>query len=142
MDDIEQIRRLKARYFRLVDTKDWDGLADVFTADVVVDMRSEGGGVTSTREDFLAYLRANIEHVTTVHHGHMPEITLEDTADASGIWAMEDMLWWPDGAPLRRMHGYGHYHETYRRGPDGWQIAALRLTRLHRELELAPVADA
>jgi hypothetical protein len=26
------------------------------------------------------------QNVTSVHHGHMPEITLLDTHNASGIW--------------------------------------------------------
>jgi SnoaL-like domain len=29
-DDIEAIRQLKARYFRLMDTKDWDGFRASF----------------------------------------------------------------------------------------------------------------
>jgi ketosteroid isomerase-like protein len=41
-DDIEAIHQLKARYFRTMDTKDWDGLAAVFTEDVVIDMTGEG----------------------------------------------------------------------------------------------------
>lgn len=138
MDDVEQIRQLKARYFRLLDTKDWDGLAQVFTDDVEIDMRGEGGGIIQSVAEFLPYVRASIETATTVHHGHMPEITLGGD-EATGVWAMEDMLWWPNGSPLRRMHGYGHYHETYRRTADGWRIATMRLTRLHRELEFAPV---
>lgn len=32
MADIEAIRQLKARYFRLMDQKRWDELRDVFTA--------------------------------------------------------------------------------------------------------------
>ena len=32
--DIEAIRQLKARYFRLMDQKRWEELLDVFTADV------------------------------------------------------------------------------------------------------------
>ncbi len=31
--DIEQIKQLKARYFRLMDTKDWVGWRDLFTDD-------------------------------------------------------------------------------------------------------------
>ena len=75
--DIEAIKQLKARYFRLMDSKDWDGLAQVFTPDVEIDMTGEGGGVTRSVEEYLPYLRENIEDVTTVHHGHMPEITLD-----------------------------------------------------------------
>ena len=41
-DDIEAIKQLKARYFRMMDTKDWDGLAAVFTGDVEIDVTGEG----------------------------------------------------------------------------------------------------
>lgn len=136
-DDIEAIRQLKARYFRTMDTKDWDALAEVFTPDVHIDMTGEGAGITDSVEAYLPFLVANIGDVTTVHHGHMPEIELTSADEATGIWAMEDELWWPEGSPLVHMHGYGHYHETYRKGPDGWRIASMTLTRLHRIFEMA-----
>lgn len=133
---IEAITQLKARYFRLMDTKDWDGLAQVFTDDVVIDVSGEGGGVTTGVAEYLPFLRENIEHVTTVHHGHMPEIELTSPTTATGIWAMEDELWWPEGSPITHMHGYGHYHETYERTADGWRIKTLTLTRLQRLFDL------
>ena len=131
-DDLEEIRQLKARYFRCMDIKDWDGLAAVFTDDVEIDMTGEGGGVTRSVAEYMPFLRENIEHVTTVHHGHMPEITLTSETTATGIWAMEDELWWPEGGPMRHLNGYGHYHETYERTGDGWRIKTMTLTRLHR----------
>jgi hypothetical protein len=134
-DDVEAIRQLKARYFRLMDTKDWDGMAAVFTDDVEIDMRGEGGGVTHGPGEFMAFLRANIEPVVTVHHGHMPEIELTSPTTATGVWAMEDELWWPEGGPIRHMHGYGHYHETYEKTPAGWRINTMTLTRLHRLID-------
>ena len=67
VDDIEEIKRLKARYFRMMDTKDWDGLAQVFTDDVEIDMTGEGGGVTRSVGDYMPFLRDNIDHVITVH---------------------------------------------------------------------------
>jgi len=134
-DDIEAIRQLKARYFRLMDTKDWDGLAQVFTADVEIDVRGEGGGVTNGVAEYIPFLRANIEHVITVHHGHMPEIELTSPTTAKGVWALEDQLWWPEGGPLKHMHGFGHYHETYEKTDDGWRIKTMTITRLHRLVE-------
>ncbi|WP_370654828.1 nuclear transport factor 2 family protein [Prescottella sp. R16] len=131
--DIEAVKQLKARYFRLMDAKDWDGLADVFTPDVTIDMTETGGGVTNSVAEYLPFLRANIEEVTTVHHGHTPEITLTSATTATGVWAMEDMLWWPDGSALHSLHGYGHYLEEYRRTDDGWRISAMRLTRLRTD---------
>ena len=39
---IEQIRQLKARYFRSMDQKDWDLWEQVFTEDVLIDTTQEG----------------------------------------------------------------------------------------------------
>lgn len=134
-DELEAIRQLKARYFRFMDTKDWEALADVFTDDVEMDMRGEGSELIRGREAYLPFIRQTLDGVTTVHHGHMPELTLTSPTSATGTWAMEDKLWWPPGGPIAHMHGYGHYHETYERGADGaWRIKTCRLTRLHREV--------
>lgn len=133
-DDIEAIKQLKARYFRMMDTKDWDGLAAVFTDDVAIDMTGEGAGVTHSVAEYMPFLRDAIEPVITVHHGHMPEIELTSPSTARGIWSMEDKLWWPPGSPIAHLHGYGHYHETYEKTPAGWRIKTMTLTRLRREV--------
>ena len=129
-DDIEAIKQLKARYFRLMDTKDWDGYATVFTDDVVIDTSEDGAGIIQGRAEFLPFLRQTIGDVTTVHHGHMPEIELTSATSATGIWALQDILRWPNGAEL---HGYGHYHETYVKSGDKWRIQSTRLTRLRMD---------
>jgi hypothetical protein len=141
-DDLEEIRQLKARYFRLMDTKDWDGLAEVFTEDVVIDVSAEGAGVVRTVAEYMPFLRSAIESVVTVHHGHMPEIELTSPTTARGIWAMEDELWWPEGSPISYVHGYGHYHETYEKTNKGWRIKTLKLTRLHRIVDAPPASSA
>lgn len=121
-----------------MDTKDWSGLAAVFAADAEIDMTGEGSASLEPLTEFLTNLQASVGAVTTVHHGHMPEIELTSPTTATGVWAMEDMLWWPEGSPLRHLHGYGHYHETYRKEPDrGWCILSMRLTRLRRDIEFA-----
>ena len=137
LGDIEQIHQLKARYFRMMDTKDWDGLREVFTADAVIDTTEDSGTIIEGVDEYLPFLISQIGDVVTAHHGHMPEITFVDDDNATGIWAMEDELWWPEGSPIRHLHGYGHYHETYVRSEDRWRIASLRLTRLHRDFLLA-----
>jgi uncharacterized protein (TIGR02246 family) len=130
MDDVEAIRQLKARYFRTMDTKDWAGMRAVFTDDVVMDTSESGGGVITGADEFLAFLSETLADVVTVHHGHMPEIAITSPTTATGIWAMEDMLRWPNGMEL---HGYGHYHETYEKTDDGWRIASTKLTRLRSD---------
>jgi hypothetical protein len=134
-EDVEAIKQVKARYFRLMDTKDWDGLAGVFTDDVEIDVTSEGGGVTHSVDEYMPFLVNVLGDVTTVHHGHMPEIELTSPTTARAIWSFEDELWWPDGAPLKYMHGYGHYHETYEKTSGRWRIKTMRISRLKRVLE-------
>jgi SnoaL-like domain len=75
-DDAEAIKQLKARYFRMMDTKGWDGLAAVFADDAEIDVSGEGGGVARGAAEFVSFLRARIEDAITVHHGHTPEIEL------------------------------------------------------------------
>ena len=110
MDDIEAIKRLKARYFRTMDTKDWDAMRCVFTDDVVIDTTRFGGVVIRGGDEFVAFVRTALEDVVMVHHGHMPEIELTSPTMATGIWSMEEVVQWPNGRELR---GYGHYHDSY-----------------------------
>jgi uncharacterized protein (TIGR02246 family) len=130
MDDVEAIKRLKARYCRTMDTKDWAAMRRLFTDDVVMDTTASGGGVTTGADDFMAFLQEAIGDVLTVHHCHTPEIDVTAATSASGVWAMEDMLRWPDGSEL---HGYGHYHESYEKVDGEWRIKRSQLTRLRMD---------
>lgn len=136
MEDLEQLRQLKARYFRTMDTKDWAGMRTVFADDVVMDTSSSGGGIITGADAFLEFLAPTLADVVTVHHGHMPELELLSPGEARGIWAMQDTLVWPDGT---RMVGYGHYHETYQKVDGAWKIKSSVLTRLHVDFT-SPVA--
>ena len=135
---IEEIRTLKARYFRCLDTKDRDGLASVFAPDAVLDHREAEMDHTVEGADAIAdSILTSVANVTTVHHGHMSEIEILSDTQARGIWAMEDRLWWPEGAAIKTLHGFGHYHEDYRVCDGEWKIAVNRLTRLRLEIEKA-----
>jgi len=132
VDDIEAIKQLKARYFRLMDTKDWDGMRQVFADDVYIDTTDSGGRIVEGADDFMAGLRNLLAEVVTVHHGHMPEIELTSATTATGIWALQDLLRWPDG---RELYGYGHYHEEYEKVDGRWRIKKMTLTRLRTDFK-------
>jgi hypothetical protein len=139
---VEEIKALKARYFRCMDTKDWDGFGDQFTTDAVLDVSGEmqasadDDGFVRGRSEIVAFVSGAIDVVTTVHHGHMPEIEIVSPTRATGVWAMEDKLRWPEGSPIRSLHGYGHYHETYEKADGRWRIASLKLTRLRIDVDM------
>jgi hypothetical protein len=124
------ICNLKARYCRCLDTKDWAGYAAVFTKDLILDTSGSGGERIEGRDAAVAYVRSSIEVAITTHHVHSPEIDV-DGERATGIWAMQDRNIWPTG---RKLLGFGHYHEVYRRIDGNWLIAESRLTRINMEL--------
>jgi len=131
---IEQIKNLKARYFRCMDTKDWAGFQAVFAPDATADFTREGGDRSRSSATGAANVTKLIKDLVapalTIHHGHMPEIELTSATTARGIWAMEDLIWWPEGSRRKTLHGFGHYHETYEKIDGRWFIKTLRLSRL------------
>ena len=131
---IEAIKQLKARYFRFMDTKQWDDLALVFTEDAEIDVSDDVGeesGHVRGRLTIADFIRQSVEKAQTVHHGHMPEINLIGPDRAEGIWAMFDYVEFPSEEKSRSgLKGYGHYHETYVQRDDRWQIKSMRLVRL------------
>jgi hypothetical protein len=127
--EIEQIKQLKARYFRFLDARDWDAFAQLFTPDCR-HLDYDGPGSVIDRHDvYVAMLQRVLVPGRSVHQGHMPEITLTSPTEAEGIWAMFDYVDC-ERADAERFIGYGHYHETYRKGPQGWQISSKRLVRI------------
>ena len=132
LEAIETIKNLKARYFRYMDTKQWDKLPSVFTDDMQVvspdgDVWLEGG------DAFAASLRNSLENSVSCHQGFTAEIEIVDENNATGIWAMQDVIEWQDRHPRegwKSILGRGHYHETYRLEHGEWRIATLCLTRL------------
>ncbi|MDA8044565.1 MAG: nuclear transport factor 2 family protein [Actinomycetota bacterium] len=141
LEDYERLKRLKARYFRTMDTKDWAGMRTVFADDVVMDTTAAGGNLVTGADDFMEFLQPMLQDAVTVHHGHMPELELTGPGQARGIWALQDTIVWPDGT---RMVGYGHYHETYEKVDGDWKIKSSTLTRLHVDFTLpaaSPAAD-
>jgi hypothetical protein len=132
--DIQEITHLKARYCRCVDTKDWTGYANCLTDDSR--LAGDGGTVQNGRDEVVAFVSSALEHATTVHHVHNPEITLTGPDSATAIWAMNDYV----EIPLSEdqsfvLRGYGHYHEEYVRTSDGWRVKSSALQRLRVDTE-------
>jgi hypothetical protein len=129
--DIEEIKQLKARYFRFVDMKQWERLRALFTDDATF----EGFAPDSFGPDrFIEILRPRAS-AKTIHHGHMPEIRIIRPDYARGLWAMFDWVEFPapetagPRAGQRGAVGYGYYQEEYRKVDGIWKFAFMRLTR-------------
>jgi len=139
---IEDVRAVKARYCRMLDTKDWEGFAALFTSDAVMDVSQDTGNPPITGTDaIVAQVRFAVDHAASSHQVHTPEITLHGPDAAHGVWAMQDRVVWKDGKSpvpgVASITGYGQYHESYVRTDDGWKIASLRLMRFHVDMHPA-----
>lgn len=131
------IYELKARYCRLLDTKQWDEWAQLFTPDYVLDVSAAGGGAPiHGRDAAMASVLASIGQAVTAHQVHFPEITLNGD-EALAVFPMQDRVIFGAGRPS--ITGYGHYHDRLVRRDGEWKIAALKLTRLHTDVH-PPVA--
>jgi hypothetical protein len=127
---IEEIRVLKARYFRYVDSHDWAGFRSILADDVVfeapVSPNPGGGpggmfslkGEIAGAEAVVAWVSTSLEPIHSCHIGYMPEIEIVSADAARAIWGMEDIL----RAPNFHAHGRGYYRETYVRRDGRWLI--------------------
>ena len=136
LEAIEEIRNLKARYFRHIDCKLWDELPSVFTADMKV-VTPDGRVWIEGGDKYAASLQQGLASAVSCHQGLTGEIKIIDAENAKGIWAMQDVITWNDRHPRegwKAILGRGHYHETYRFENGAWRIATLTLTRLRLDI--------
>lgn len=129
---VADITNLVARRCRSLDAQDWSMYAACHTFDVVSwAIGSEQGSEEPTRgiDAVLAFLREQLAGRITVHHVHSPEIVITSDETATGVWAMEDRLWWQQDGQEHWMHGFGQYQETYQKHQGDWLIASRRLIR-------------
>lgn len=117
-DDVAEISRLKYRYLRTLDTKDWDG----FEACFVPEATGDYNGLTfADRAALVGYMRDNLgEGLITLHQVHHPEITVEGDA-ATGTWYLQDKV--IVEAMKFMLEGAAFYEDRYLRTPDGWRVA-------------------
>lgn len=133
---IEEIKRLKHRYFRTLDLKQWDEFGDCLAEDVTARYGTQAMGEPlhyDNRADVVAFMEKNLSGATiTVHIANHPEIEV-DGDTASGSWAFEDTVIVPDFKV--QIRGAGYYRDTYRRDADGaWRIASTQYERIYEAL--------
>ena len=129
--EIEEIKQLKARYCRFLDTKDWAAWRTLFADDFLSDTSPAGGKKIQGADEFVAFTRKSLRNQATVHQVHGPEIELTSPTTARGVWALEDVVRFGPGVNLR---GYGHYLETYEKVDGQWLFTSSTLTRLREDV--------
>jgi hypothetical protein len=126
---IEDIKLLKARRDRAVDTKDWATYEALHAPDHY--SHNEGFPRWNSAVEMVANVKALMADVVSVHHSHTPEITFESPNKARGVWGMEDNIFWKQGDQDHWLQGFGFYFETYEKRDGQWLFTSRRLERTH-----------
>jgi len=128
LEDIEAIKKLKAKYWRCVDRKLWEEMNDVFTeeatADYGPDIKLKG------RQAIVDFLKGSLgaDTVITSHVGQRPEIELTSESTATGMWWLNDYI-------VMR-HGYAFYEDEYVKEHGRWKKKSTRVITLLEEWDM------
>ncbi len=129
--EIEAIKQLKYKYFRCLDSKKWEEMSECFTADARC-WYDSGKYSFDGVEAIMKFLRDSLSDpdIISLHHGHHPEISIGDANSATGIWYLEDRLYFTKQNMM--LWGAAFYEDEYVKVDGQWK---LRATGYHRTFE-------
>jgi hypothetical protein len=137
LEACDEIAKLKYRYVRALEERDWDRWADCFTEDATAQFMPAPGETESevhhSRAELREWVRGALDGVYPVIRVSMPDIEIIDARRARADWAQVERLAFAAG-PLRDTTYYGYYHETYEKCGDGrWRVASVTMTRMRHD---------
>ena len=128
---IEEIKQVKYRYLRALDTKHWDDFAETLTDDIVGDYGSSMGKELhfTSRSELVDFMRSAMPAtVITEHHVSHPEIAVDGDA-GQATWYLQDRVIVPEFNFM--LFGAAFYRDSYRRTDQGWKICATGYSRTY-----------
>jgi hypothetical protein len=131
---IEDIKLLRARYCRSIDSHTFDRLGDVLTEDFVLDMSPTGKvlgsevPVISGRDTVIAMFHSAFASLKMLLHiVTIPEIEFQDETHATGVWRQETFIKENRSELPGLGLAYATVFDTYRKETEGWRIASVRV---------------
>jgi SnoaL-like domain len=122
LQDIEEIKRLKYRYLRCLDTADVEEAARLFHKDVTTDL---WGGIyryqIKGRDAYVDMIKQSFhaEFIST-HTCHHPEIDILGDTEATGLWYLTDSI--IDTRRNLSISGTALYRDRYIKEEGRWLI--------------------
>ena len=124
LEDIEEIRKLKARCWISEDRKLWDEFGECFTEDAIMDVppatHLEG------KKEIVQSLSSILASFITVHQWHHADITLTSDKTAKAVWSLYDNV--QDKSSNIKIEDYGFSDEEYVKENGKWKIKKLTVT--------------
>lgn len=135
LEDLEAIKRLKYKYLRCLDTKQWEQMGETFAPDATTSY-SDGELCFSGRDAIIQFLResalADHSGMVGVHHVHHPEIEFTGPTTAKGVWALYNYLLHHGEDSGLRLCAF--YHDEYVKSGGRWLIKSTGYRRVFEEV--------
>ncbi len=134
LQELEKIKQLKYRYFRALDTNNWELMRECLTEDCCA--RYDSGKYSfDGRDNIITFLDEGMSspQMITLHQAHHPEIDIIDDNNATGTWYLQDMVISTEYNFTLR--GAGFYHDKYRKVDGEWKISTTGYDRTFEEVE-------
>lgn len=132
--EIEQIKLLKHRYCRFLDQKRFADLGELLAEDATA---SYGGGVRQLagRDAIVGWLESVMAPTSmlTIHQVSQPEIELVGDGEATGSWALQDVVVLTDAGITIR--GASYYEDRYAKVDGRWYIRHTGYKRVYETME-------
>lgn len=135
LKDVQAIKEVKSRYFRALDTKNWDELETTLAPDIETSY-SDGKLVFHGPKEVTNYFKESMPKTEiTLHQGHNPEIYFESDDVAFGHWYLQDNLIFAEGNPYEglQIQGSAIYTDKYVRVDGKWLIQDTGYLRIYEE---------
>ena len=136
---LEDIKLLRARYCRSIDSHDFARLGTILTGDFLLDMSPTGQVLGSEvqpvqgRDNVLQLMEQGFSRLSKLLHiVTIPEIEFQDGEHATGVWRQETYI--KENRPDLPGTGiaYATVFDTYRKEEGRWLISSVRV-----EIDLA-----
>ena len=122
LSDRARIQDLLVAYTRAIDAREWDGLADVFADEAMLDYTSSGGPKGPLAE-VLPFIRDGLSlFAVSQHLVTNVAIDLADDEATTHCAFFNPLGRARDDGGLDMLYVGGTYEDRFRRTPDGWRI--------------------
>jgi bile-acid 7alpha-dehydratase len=121
LEDIEAIKKIKAKYWYCLERRLWDELPDVFATDVI-DYAGDNIIGCQGKKDVVKHLVDLLDKGgVNLHRGHSPMIDITSDTTAIGKW---DLYLYMEFDPQAKkgQEGWGSYEDEYVKEDGKWKI--------------------
>lgn len=133
----EEIKLLKYRYMRALDTQDWPLMESLFVNDART-WYSNGKHTHDGRDNIMNFFRTQVKpNLISSHIVVHPEIKLTGKTTANGVWRLQDTIHYVDenGAHGNEVQAAAYYYDEYVKTDDGWKIKSTGYVRIFEKIQ-------